>query len=173
MSEKYNIPKTRFHRLLTVLSLLALAFLVLYPAFCWNSMPDIIPTHYNIKGEADGWGSKGSIWLLPIIGCLLYLLLTFVSHNPSIWNLPACTTAQNKKWVLLNMKNLILVLRLLVVVMFTFLNYRSVHSLDVGIFFLLVSMAAMFGSMLVYSIRCRKMPPDYAKSQEDNQFDGF
>ena len=24
----------------------------------WNKLPDKIPTHWNAKGEADGWSSK-------------------------------------------------------------------------------------------------------------------
>ena len=37
-------------------------------AWLYPSLPDVIPTHWNINGEADGFGPKGvAAWLLPVI----------------------------------------------------------------------------------------------------------
>ena len=37
-------------------------------AWLYTSLPDVIPTHWNINGEADGFGPKGvAAWLLPVI----------------------------------------------------------------------------------------------------------
>jgi uncharacterized membrane protein len=48
----------------------------------WDLLPDQVPIHFNIKGEADDWGPK---WInaivLPLLGVGLYLLLVAV---PSI-----------------------------------------------------------------------------------------
>ena len=27
-------------------------------AYLWNDLPDVVPTHFNIYGEADDWGPK-------------------------------------------------------------------------------------------------------------------
>ena len=35
------------------------------------SLPARIPTHFNAAGEADGWGSPGSLWLLLLIQVFL------------------------------------------------------------------------------------------------------
>jgi uncharacterized membrane protein len=35
-------------------------------ALLYPSLPETIPTHWNIRGEVDGWGSKTwAVWLLP------------------------------------------------------------------------------------------------------------
>jgi uncharacterized membrane protein len=37
-------------------------------AWLYTSLPDVVPTHWNIKGEADGFGPKGvAAWLLPMV----------------------------------------------------------------------------------------------------------
>jgi uncharacterized membrane protein len=51
-----------------------------YAAYVYPSLPEIIPIHFNIKGEADGFGEKSSIYLLPsimgVVSFFTYFLLT-------------------------------------------------------------------------------------------------
>lgn len=58
------------------LALLAGEFLL--PALLWGRIPDRIPGHYNGAGEIDRWGSRWELFLLPVAGAILYLLLTAV-----------------------------------------------------------------------------------------------
>lgn len=42
----------------------------------WDQLPDTVPTHFNIQGEADDWGPKWmTAIMLPGIGLGVYLLL--------------------------------------------------------------------------------------------------
>jgi uncharacterized membrane protein len=41
----------------------------------WPELGDKIPIHFNIHGEANSWGGKGSIWILPGIFLLSSFLL--------------------------------------------------------------------------------------------------
>ncbi|MEY3193400.1 MAG: Immunity protein SdpI [Bacteroidota bacterium] len=63
-----------------VLLLIGIPFI--YAAYLYPSLPEIIPTHFNIKGEADGFGGKGSIYLGPSImgmaSLFTYLFLTYI-----------------------------------------------------------------------------------------------
>lgn len=36
-------------------------------------LPDVVPTHYNFAGEADGWGSK---WVYAFLGAIPLIILT-------------------------------------------------------------------------------------------------
>jgi uncharacterized membrane protein len=57
--------------------LMLLPFAVL--AAIWNRLPDELPMHWNIHGEADRYGAKGfEVFLLPIISVGIYLLLLAV-----------------------------------------------------------------------------------------------
>lgn len=45
-----------------VVALLLIAAPFAYAAYVYPSLPDTIPTHFNIKGEADAYGGKDSIF---------------------------------------------------------------------------------------------------------------
>ena len=56
-------------RLPFILSLLLVAAALAVSAWLYPELPDQIPTHWNIHGEADGFGPKAvAAWLLPAIG---------------------------------------------------------------------------------------------------------
>jgi uncharacterized membrane protein len=39
--------------------------MILANVIAWPELGDRIPIHFNARGEADSWGGKGSIWILP------------------------------------------------------------------------------------------------------------
>jgi uncharacterized membrane protein len=48
-------------------------------ALFWQSAPDLIPIHWNLEGNVDGYGGKfEGLLLLPLIALGLYLLLAFL-----------------------------------------------------------------------------------------------
>ena len=65
--------------LLYVLVIIGIPFI--YAAYLYPSLPEIIPTHFNIKGEADGFGGKDSIYLGPIIMGVASLFTYFLLAN--------------------------------------------------------------------------------------------
>lgn len=47
----------------------------IYLITIWNELPDIVPTHFNLAGEADGWSSKQFLIFLPgSLGIGMYFL---------------------------------------------------------------------------------------------------
>jgi uncharacterized membrane protein len=68
--------------LLFALVLLAIPFA--YAAYIYPSLPETIPTHFNMKGEADGFGERSSIFLGPSIlsgvGLFTFLLLSNIKN---------------------------------------------------------------------------------------------
>jgi uncharacterized membrane protein len=65
--------------LLGVLVLIGIPFIYAY--YLYPSLPAIIPTHFNIRGEADGFGGKDSIFLGPIIMGVASLFTYFLLAN--------------------------------------------------------------------------------------------
>lgn len=46
----------------------------------WNQLPKVIPTHWNINGEADGWSSKPFVvFAMPLILLALQWVVAFVT----------------------------------------------------------------------------------------------
>lgn len=62
--------------------LLLLPFLYLYME--WHKIPDPVPIHFNLQGEADRWAAKSKfpfILLIPLISACLVMLLISVVPN--------------------------------------------------------------------------------------------
>jgi uncharacterized membrane protein len=58
---------------------LALAAPFIYSAYMWNQLPDIVPSHWNIKGEIDDYSSKSfALLIFPCMNLLLYFILFFI-----------------------------------------------------------------------------------------------
>lgn len=69
----WTLPK----KILEGVCLALLIGMVLLPVLFWNCLPDQIPGHYNGAGEIGRWGSKWELFLLPVFGVLMYMLLSF------------------------------------------------------------------------------------------------
>ncbi|MGW9687185.1 DUF1648 domain-containing protein [Flagellimonas sp. 2504JD1-5] len=60
-------------------------------------LPETIPTHFNLKGEADGYGHKSTLWIIPILSATLYFGLSFfvTKMKPYHMNFPVKVTEKN------------------------------------------------------------------------------
>jgi uncharacterized membrane protein len=70
---------------------------ITYQAFHGPSrLPDKIPTHFNLAGNPDGWGSPRTLQLLPTVALAIYLVISIVALFPSAFNYPVRVTAENR-----------------------------------------------------------------------------
>lgn len=53
-------------------------------------LPDTIPTHFDINGTPNGWGSPTSLLALPIIILVVNAAVSLIVHkvDPKYWNRP-------------------------------------------------------------------------------------
>ena len=82
-----KIELTTADKMAEVIGVLVLVTFWAVTLFYYSKLPDTIPTHYNISGQADDHGSKTTILLLPVVGTILFLALhlTTLNHtHPSI-----------------------------------------------------------------------------------------
>ena len=64
--------------------LIVLLFIIapfVYAYYLYPSLPYKIPTHFNASGEADAWGHKSSIFLLPFIMGVTSIIVYFILSN--------------------------------------------------------------------------------------------
>lgn len=93
-------PKLRIELTITdkaaeLIAALMLIILWAIPLFAYSALPSIIPTHFNFAGEADGYGSRLTIFVLPVIGTFIFALLTILNNYPHIFNFPVQITPKN------------------------------------------------------------------------------
>jgi immunity protein, SdpI family len=63
-----------------VVSLLLMAAAGLYTAVVYPALPDLLPTHWNLRGEIDGWMPKAAA--VALIFGLMALLALFIAGAP-------------------------------------------------------------------------------------------
>jgi uncharacterized membrane protein len=61
-----------------------------------DPLPDRIPTHFNLAGQPDGWGSHSTLFLLPVVASALYLLITLGGLLPASFKAPIRVMAENR-----------------------------------------------------------------------------
>jgi len=66
-----------------------------YTILNFKKLPEIIPIHFDLEGKPDNHGAKYFIFLLPIIGSLIYFFLSF--NIKEINNYPVEITQENKE----------------------------------------------------------------------------
>lgn len=87
---------TKKYKLLDIACIISLVFTASFIIIKWDSIPDIIPTHYGVNG-ADSYGSKTSIWFAYVIAVICYVVLKIVFLiPPEKWNMPVKITDKNR-----------------------------------------------------------------------------
>ena len=53
----------------------------------YTSLPETMPHHFNIKGEADSFGPKKILLIIPVLGAVLFLVM-YAATATDKYNLP-------------------------------------------------------------------------------------
>ncbi|MFQ5447690.1 MAG: DUF1648 domain-containing protein [Saprospiraceae bacterium] len=147
-----------FDLILEGLALMGTIALVVLPLIHLHQLPDEIPTHFNASGTPDGYGSKMTLWLLPLIGIGQYVLLTFIARYPQSYNYPVKITGENAVRQYLIAVRMIRMLKAIIAVIFTFITYKMIATAlgeteGLGSYFIVVFLVAVFGPIGYYFVR--------------------
>lgn len=149
---------TKIQIIMEILSFAVIVFMIAYLAYMWKSIPDNIPTHFGISGNADSFGSKNSIFVLIGLQILLYLLLTGVSFIPQKYlNTPVKITDENSERIFSIQRNLILSFKLYIVSLFGYLVYISISGQKtLSIWFTVITIFIPIIIITICTYRCYK-----------------
>ena len=89
------INKGAIDSILDYTSLVIILFIWGFTFINYNHLPDVIPTHFNSNGVEDDYGSKNTIWILPIISTAVFILFTVLNKFPHQFNYMVRITADN------------------------------------------------------------------------------
>jgi uncharacterized membrane protein len=118
------------------LGLLAVLFWISYWALNGpESLPDRIPTHFNIAGQPNAWGSRDFLWFLPCVAAGLYLLLTVLGNiRFRRFNLPVRVTEANLPFIQLQTIIMVAWIKCEILCLMTYLQWSIVQSTRNGTF---------------------------------------
>lgn len=84
----------------------------------YGNLPDLIPLHFNFKGDVDSEGGKNNIFILPVISAVMYLFITFIQRFPHTFNYPVKITEENASFQYHIALKLLRYLKLLIILEF-------------------------------------------------------
>jgi uncharacterized membrane protein len=158
---KIDIELSLPDRIAEAVCVITLIFLWVFTLTNLPHMPDSIPVHFNSEGEADGYGGKFSILFLPILSTILYAGMTILNRYPHIFNYTVKISPENAGFQYTIATRLIRYLKTIIVVMFSFIVYKTVKTATgqaegLGIGFLPVFLVLIFTLIIYYLIRASK-----------------
>lgn len=111
-------------------------------------MPDIVPLHFNSRGEVNGTGAKSNLLLLPSLGIVSYVLFSLAPKFPQLLNYPFELTDENVGKHFNNALLLIRVLKCLIAVGALYLTYATIEisigkANDLGAWFFPIAVAGI------------------------------
>ncbi len=132
---KRPIVNLRLSRMDVVAEAVGWAVVIAHWAFvAWHyaDLPEIIPQHFNARGEADGFGAKGSLVGLPIINTVLFAGMTLLNRFPQAFNYLEEITPDNAERQYRAATRMIRYLKLAVAVVFFAITYSTVETAHQG-----------------------------------------
>jgi len=120
------IKLSKFDYFFEIIGFLGILILFAFPIYFFKDLPDQIPKHYNVLGEVDSYASRGSIWVLPIIGLILYIGLSILNKFPFVFNYPVKVTDDNAERLYTIGTKTIRLLKIVIILSFAFLNYKTI-----------------------------------------------
>ncbi len=124
---RINIVLSPLDNFLEITAYVLLGLMWATTAYAYFILPVTIPIHYNASGEADGYGNKMFLLLLPLIPTVIFIGISFLARYPHIFNYMVPITEENalKQYTmavrLLRFLKLSVVLIFLVDVLFTYI----------------------------------------------------
>ncbi len=155
---KIRIELTTTDKVVEILGWSVILAIWIFTIASYSSLPDTIPIHYNGAGEADGFGSKINMLVLPFISTILFVGMTIANKFPQVFNYPTKITEENALRQYINATRMMRFLKLVLVVLFSLIAFKTIQSTRVqsaglGIWFLPLTMGLIFIPLTYFIIK--------------------
>ena len=126
-------PYSVFEYVMEVLAALAAFFAVCFITVNYSDLPDLIPKHFNIRGEIDAWTSQKTVlYILPGLTVLLYVAITMTSRSihkySHKFNYPGVKTPEKTKQVYLLARHVLVTVKVSAVCLLSYLSWAIVST---------------------------------------------
>lgn len=158
---KIKLTLTPADQLIEISGWLVLFLLWGLVIYNYSSLPQIIPIHFDGSGKANGFGSKSTLFLLPIIGTFLFIGLTVLNKHPHIFNYPVAINTENALKQYINATRMLRYVKLIILVIFSAIVWMT-HSTvagktnGLGIWFLPLTLGLLFIPLAFFIMRSVK-----------------
>ncbi|MDM5155540.1 DUF1648 domain-containing protein [Bacillus sp. DX1.1] len=157
-----SIPKTKFEKALDILSVILLCGTFLYVFYMWGDLPEKIPSHFDGSGTPDAWNGKESIWILPIIGLIIFFLLYMLCKAPHLFNYPYNVPEEKLPQLYLKGRKMLTTLNFEIIFFFALGTWLEIQTIfgwteGLGVWFLPSFIIILLGTIVMYIIQFRRI----------------
>ncbi len=154
---RIKIERTPLDNVLEALGIWGIIMMVFLTVQYWDMLPSVIPTHFGPSGQADAWGGKEHILMLPVLGTLMYSFMALLSKYPHIYNYMCKITPENAAFQYGLAVALMNYLRTYLALLFSYLQYQTIfgalgRSDGLGAWFLPLTLVGSFVPVAIYII---------------------
>jgi uncharacterized membrane protein len=141
---------------------LAVLFWITYSALHGpEKLPNRIPTHFDLAGNPNGWGSPATLLLVPGLAVVLYLAISVVSMFPGAFNFPVRVTLENRPRLEKLAVGMMTWLKVELVCLFVWIQWSTIdaarhQTLGLSPTLLPVSLVGMFGTIAWHFVAMRR-----------------
>lgn len=148
---KLKIELEPIDKVMEFFGFLGLLILIILPIYFFDKLPETIPIHYGAKGMPDGFGGKEAIWLVPIIGLIIYFGLIWINKYPHAFNYTQKVTKENARRLYTNSTRMIRILNAIITGIFAYITYSTIQTAlgnqnGLGNWFLLIFLILTLGT---------------------------
>ena len=111
-----------------ILGICAILILVGLPLYYYGELPDRIPSHYGPDGKPDDYSGKGILWLLPVIGVILFLGMQILNRYPRSFNYPKKITEDNARHMYGMATKMIRMMNTVIACAFAYIMYATIQT---------------------------------------------
>ena len=143
-----------------------------------DRLPLRVPTHFDISGRPNAWGSPEILWLLPLVGTGLYLLFTVIAGIQfRNYNLPVRLTEANLPFIYAKTGQMMAWIKVELLALFGYIQSGIIRGARAGEFYLspwvvpvfIAAVLATVGWQLTGMIRGARARAESADSTEKVQ----
>jgi len=154
---KIRPPKKFWDKILESIAIMGVLIGIYLAIQAWPNLPTTIPIHFDAAGNADGFGSKAMIWLLPAIGVVMVPAMLFLRRFPWLSNVPFEITEENAAYQYGLIVRLLSLLACFVSLLFLLLVYDTISiafggSSLLGWLFMPIFLTGIMGPIIWYFI---------------------
>ncbi len=158
---RIKIEPTKGDLLFEKMGWIVLILLWVISIFSYLNLPATIPIHFNASGQADNFGNKTTIFLLPVVGLILFGGITILNKFPFIFNYPTKITAENALRQYTIATKMMRYLKFIIIVVFSYLEimmYTTAKGITDGltVWFLPVMLALIFIPLIYFVVKLIK-----------------
>ncbi|MFC4557564.1 DUF1648 domain-containing protein [Virgibacillus kekensis] len=158
---KIDVPPSMWEKFFNLLSAILIIALWVYAAQAYSTLPKEIPTHFDGSGVPDEWGSKKTIFIMPGIALITFVLMYFASKKPHLFNYPMKVTEENAHRLYPLAKTSMAIINFEMVLLFSYITWGMIQSAKddsgLGVGFVIAALLIPLITSIIFMVKMNKV----------------